>query len=47
MRVLDVIYIGGKYQVILTSSSDRYIRGWKYNNNFTLSTDFTDEQFLF
>ena len=48
MRLLDIIYIPAPYDVVVTSSSDRSIRGWRHTNSgFVLSTDFTDEQFLF
>jgi hypothetical protein len=39
MRVLDMVYLPeNKYKMLMVSTSDGFIRGWKYNQNgFTLA----------
>lgn len=49
VRVLDILYLNEKkYQIFLVSTSDGYVRGWKYSQNgFVLATqpDNEDEPF--
>lgn len=49
IRVLDMIYLKEKkYQVLLVSTSDGYIRGWKHSQNgFYLANQPDNEEELF
>jgi hypothetical protein len=34
IRILDILYLAEKkYKVLLVSTSDGYVRGWKYSQN--------------
>ena len=45
-KVLDILYISdSKYQVLLTSTNDGYIRGWRYTSNgFVLANQPDNEE---
>lgn len=49
VRVLDMIYLSEKkYKVLLVSTSDGYIRGWKYSQNgFYLANQPDNEEEIF
>ena len=49
VRVLDILYLEDrKYRALLVSTSDGFVRGWKYSQNgFVLATQPDNEEELF